>query len=168
MWRHVPALVVIALELTVLSGCAGDEAQTARAKQTHDLATRSRPVDRALFVDTGRKRVLYAVRGIHYGIVGRFVVSCSHEGVARTVYELGQSPVTVVAAVEGRGASRAAKLLPGERLRGGAKRSGIERWIVLAGGEPESIRLDATLLVRPERSVGCEFTMRGAVGVTPH
>ena len=168
MLRHVWVLVSLGASIAVLPACGGDDAGQLVSGTGSDLSTRTRAIDRALFVDAGRKRVLYAVRGIHYGTVGRFVVSCSRAGVARTVYALSEKSPDSVVAVEGRGSSRATKLRPGRVLPGGSRRSGIEEWIVLTGGKPESIRLDASLLVRPEPALGCEFTMRGSVAVTPH
>jgi len=169
MLRSVLALTIVSAVVSGFAACGGDEARSAGAQSASDLRTRTRSIDRTLSVDTGHARVLYSVRGLHYGTVGRFVVSCSRSGVARTVYELAKKSPDAVVAVDGRGASRAGKLRSGvERFPGGSKRSGIEQWIVLTGGQPESIRLDASLLVRPEPGLGCDFSMRGTVVISLH
>jgi len=168
MLRDVWVIVSLGASIFVLPACGGDDAGQLVSETGSYLSTRTRAIDRALFVDAGRKRVLYVVRGIHYETVGRFVVSCSRAGAARTVYALSERSPDSVVAVEGRGSSRATKLRPRRLLPGGSRRSGIEEWIVLTGGKPESIRLDASLLVRQEPALGCEFKMRGTVAVTPH
>ena len=151
------------------AACGGGASPSSGAGPASDVSTRNRTVDRAVSVATGRTRVLYAVRGFHYGTVGRFVVSCSRVGVAKTAYVLAETGPSTVVAVDGRGASRASKLHPSnERLNGGSRRSGIEHWIVFTGGEPEGIRLDASLLVRSEPGLGCEFTVRGTIAIVRH
>jgi hypothetical protein len=168
MALRIPPLVIVAAAVSVLAACGGRDAETTGSRAASSASTRVRPIDRTLFVNTGREQVLYTLRGVHYGAVGRFLVSCRPGGVAKTLYVLTSRSTDAVVAVDGRGTSRAAKLRPEGHLLGSSKRSGIEQWIVLAGGKPESIRLDASLLVRPEHSLGCEFTIRGSAEIAPH
>jgi hypothetical protein len=129
-------------------------------------AQRVRPIETSLSLSPGQARALYAVRGVSYGTVGRFFVTCPRSGRARTAYVLARG-LSATVAVDGRGASRGRRLhASGSRLVGGTKPSGIERWVVRTGGKPESIELDASLLVLSGRS--CEFALSGRVVVTRH
>jgi hypothetical protein len=167
MVRRVLGFVIVCITVASFAACGGG--RTNNAQPSAEMAPHARRVDVALSLDLGRARALYSVRGRHYGTVGRLVAACSSRGVPRTEYVLERPIVDAVVAVDGRGTSRAVQLHSGSRrLQGGTKRAGIEQWIVITGGEPESIRLDASVLVRPVAGLGCEFSMQGAVVVTSH
>jgi hypothetical protein len=55
-------------------------------------------------------------------------------------------------------------------LSGGVAPSGIEHWIVTAGGEPEEIDADAFLTVFSARDAHgyCEFALRGRLQINLH
>jgi hypothetical protein len=169
MMRNVLCLVLVGAVVYALAASADRDAGAA-ASPISSSSTRVRAIDRALTLYPGRARSLYALRGYYYGRVGRFVVSCTRTGFARTAYQLGEAGPDATVAVDGRGDSRAAKLVPPSgTLPGGSRRSGIEQWIVLTGGKPESIRLDTSLLVVSAKAVGgCAFSLRGTVAIRLH
>jgi hypothetical protein len=132
---------------------------------------------RVRLVDVGQSarptelRTLFVLEGYHYGPLGRFVVSCTRAGIPQTRYVTATHAPTTLIAVDGRGVARGAKLgLEGRSLSGGSSRSGIEHWIVSTGGEPEELRLDASLVAFSEASApgACEFSLRGRLELTLH
>src|SRR5437868_1487283 len=146
--------VLLALAPVVLVvGCSGGVRHPAEASphqtQTHRLGVpfRSSPTGRvggagtsttSIDVGTslrrGETKTLYSVRG-HSHEIGRFVVSCGPSGRPQSAYVVAGGADTLVA-VEGRGASDAARVLSGRRLAGGT-RPGLERWMLLEGTEAE-------------------------------
>jgi hypothetical protein len=79
-----------------------------------------------------------------------------------TAYVVSPGSANTVVAIEGRGVSRAADVLPGGRL-GGGRGSGLERWIAALGREPEDLRLDVTVVALRAGAHGpsCELSANG-------
>jgi hypothetical protein len=160
-------LVVISVAVLAALGGVGADSAISRPAST----TRITSINTTLTVQPGRAATLYSVHGFHYGAVGRFATACTDSGLARVTYVLDRLSPDALVAVDGRGAARGAKLAPPRRsLPGGGKPSGIEHWIVLTGGEPETIELDASLFVISAKSgLGyCDFLLRGTLKVKPH
>jgi hypothetical protein len=139
-----------------------------------------RAVEGSASVAPGGTRSLYSVRGF-YGRVGEFSASCTSSGIARTFYTpdayYAGPPVI---AVEGRGASRAARpIASAPFLRGpimsrpfpgGPKPSGIEHWIMYTGGKPENVSFDVTLLALSTQPglPSCAFSLNGTLVIRRH
>lgn len=160
------SLVVISIAVLAVLGGGPDSAISRSASSTRVLS-----IERPLTVQPGHAAILYSVHGFHYRAVGRFSTACTDSGLARTTYVLGRLSPDALVAVDGRGAARGAKLAPPKRsLPGGEKPSGIEHWIVLTGGQPETIKLDASLFVISAKSgLGyCDFLLRGTLTIKPH
>jgi hypothetical protein len=130
------------------------------AGATATSPSRRSGVDVAASLRRGQTKTLYAVKG-RSGTIGRFVVACTSSGRPRSGYVVSGADTLV--AVEGRGAARAAKVLPGKRLAGGA-RPGLERWVLSEGTEAEEVSADLTLTAFSGRLFGngCEFDLRGS------
>jgi hypothetical protein len=130
------------------------------AGATAPSSSKKRGIDVGTSLRRGQTKTLYAVRG-RSSRIGRFVVTCSSSGRPRSAYVVTGADTLV--AVEGRGASRAAKVLPGKRLAGGV-RPGLERWVLSEGTEAEEVSADLSLTAFTGRlfANGCEFALRGS------
>jgi hypothetical protein len=120
-------------------------------------------INGSLTLPPGKTGTLYIVSGIRYGVLGRFVASCTRSGLARTSYADGHS-LSGLLIIDGRGASRGANLAVLKRaFPGGVKASGIEHWVMSTGGKPESISFDVSVRVlSATTNIGyCEFSLSG-------
>lgn len=130
----------------------------------------ARPVKGALTLKEGQSRSIFTLRGFSYGAVGRFFAACSRSGLAKTLYRPSSDAPDALVAVDGRGTARGANLVARQSLRGGNKGSGIEQWVVITGGQPEDIELEAGLVVISANSGRgyCHFSLHGSVVVNRH
>jgi len=162
-WSLIVAIAAV-LAVLLLGKAGGSSGASTNAMQ------RTRVIASALTLEPGRTRTLYSVRGVGYGTVGRFIATCARSGRAETTYRLSANAPDALVAVDGRGSARGAKLTPPGSLRGGSRASGIERWIVLTGGKPEEIEVDASLLaISANTGLGfCELSLRGRVAIRRH
>jgi hypothetical protein len=142
--------------LLLTAGCSSEIRQRAAATSSSARSA----VDVGASLRRGQTKTLYAVEG-RSSRIGRFVVTCSSSGQPRSAYVVTGADTLV--AVEGRGASRAARVLPGKRLAGGA-RPGLERWVLSEGTEAEEVSADLSLTAFTGRLFGngCEFELRGS------
>jgi hypothetical protein len=151
-------IAIVGVSLFASSGCGGT-ATVPPASQ----GTVTRAVDAAVSVAPGTSRVIFAVRG-RSEVIGRFVGTCSRRAGPRTEYRPTRRAADATAAVDGRGVSRAATVVFGQRLVGGNRASGIEHWLVRMGRESEDVTVDASLEIIRERGSGdCTFWLYGSV-----
>ena len=163
--------LLIVVPVAVLAGLIARDGAESTALSRSVTPARVRSIDIRLTQAPGDAHVLYSVRGYHYGRVGRFLASCTDSGLARTSDVLGERGPDALVAVDGRGAAHGAKLAaPNRSLPGGSEPAGIERWIVRTGGQPEEIRLEASLLVNSAKTGRgyCEFSLRGTLVIAMH
>jgi hypothetical protein len=140
------------------------------ASTAEPAPARIQVVDTSLSLRPGEARRLFVLRGFHYGVLGRFVAKCDMTRPVRTRYVAARTAPDELVAVDGRGTARGAKLgLEARMLAGGSAASGIEHWIVSAGGEPEEVRLDAALVAFPASSGpdACELSLHGRLEIQP-
>jgi hypothetical protein len=127
------------------------------------VGTTRHPVASGLSLARGRGGVLVHVRG-RYGDDGRLLARCLRSGEPLTTYAVSAGSADTVTAVDGRGVSRAADVLPGRRLSGG-RGSGLERWVASMSREPEDLRLDVTVVALRAGAHGpsCEVSATGTL-----
>jgi hypothetical protein len=130
------------------------------AGATASNSSRRSGVDAGVSLRRGQTKALYTLKG-RSSSIGRFVVTCTSGGQPRSAYIVTGADTLV--AVEGRGASRAAKVLRGKRLAGGA-RPGLEHWVLSEGTKAEEVSADLSLMAfsGPLFGNGCEFDLRGS------
>jgi hypothetical protein len=130
-----------------------------------------RTLDSTRAVRPGGVATLAVIRGVHYHLLGWLRGSCSAAGRASTRYRLSNVSTDTLVSIRGRGVSRHAHLsAPGASIAGGVSGAGSERWTVAAGGEPEDVKVTATIAVRPAGSStgSCRFRLRGTVAIREH
>ena len=115
----------------------------------------------------GEAVTLYSVSGQRELDVGRFIVSCTRDGLARTSYK-NSGILSALIAVDGRGASRGANTTGA--VSGGVKPSGIEHWIMSTASKLENIYLDAFLMVISAQTGhgNCYFSLSGKLVTQTH
>lgn len=148
------------------SGCGGaDSADDKLRPQAAPTGPgiEGRTIDAAVSVQKGAARVIYTIRGRH-GSVGRFIGTCRLRRTPRTAYSPTRRAATAIAAVDGRGVSRAATVVYGDRLNGGTRPSGLEQWLIRMGRKSEDVTVEASLeIVRERGSPDCTFWLYGSI-----
>jgi hypothetical protein len=125
-------------------------------------ATETHTIDAAVSVPPGSSRVIYSVHG-RSAAFGRFVGACRKRAAPVTVYEPTREAADATVAVDGRGVSRAATVVYGQRLNGGRGPSGVEHWLIRMGRENEEVTVEASLeVVRQRGSPDCTFWLYGS------
>jgi hypothetical protein len=131
----------------------------------------TRRIDVALSLRKGESgRTLYVVRD-DVSRVGIFVVGCDADGSpAPTAYRVPPRGTNVDAAVDGRGVSRAERIvLEGDELTGGSG-PGLEHWVTAMSREPDEVLVDATLTAFGASASNpvCTFALHGTARITRH
>jgi hypothetical protein len=146
------------------SGCgAADSPQAEAQRMRTGPGIERRTIDASVSVRPGASGVIYIARGRH-GPIGRFLGVCRSGGTPRTAYEPTPQAATAIAAVDGRGVSRAATVVPRQRLSGGNRRSGLERWLIRMGRKSEDVTLEASMqVVRQRGGPDCTFWLYGSM-----
>ena len=130
-----------------------------------------RILDSTRIVRPGGVATLAVIRGVHYHLLGWLRGSCSAGGAASTRYRLSNVSTDTLVTIHGRGVTRHAHLAaPGRSIAGGVAGAGTERWTIAAGGEPEDVKVTATVAVTPAGSYAgsCHFRVRGTVAIREH
>jgi hypothetical protein len=157
-------IVGVAVVSPFASGCGGG-LSSGGAPHTQPVAstTVKHAIDAAVSVPPSSSRVIYAIHG-RTATLGRFVGVCRKQAAPRTAYEPTRNAADAIAAVDGRGASRAATVTFGQRLNGGDQPSGLEHWLIRMGRESEAVTVEASLeVVRQHGSPACTFWLYGSI-----
>jgi hypothetical protein len=160
----VATAVVILLAAT---GCGGERSSGVAAHDQDEArtgaATTKRKIDASVSVPRGDSGVIYLVHG-RSAVIGRFIGTCPERAEPRTAYEPTRQAADGLAAVDGRGASRAGTVLFGRGLHGGHQPSGLEQWLIRMSRESEEVTVNASLeVVRQRGSPDCTFWLYGSL-----
>jgi hypothetical protein len=157
---------IAGVSLFAASGCGGTTSSPRHsAVQLAADAIVKHTIDAAVSVPPGSSRVIYAVPE-RSAVIGRFLGTCPEGAAPRTEYRPTRRAADAIAAVDGRGVSRAATVVFGQRLNGGHRTSGLEQWLVRTGRESENVTVDASLeIVRERGSPDCTFWLYGSLTV---
>jgi hypothetical protein len=161
-----PIVGVALVGLFAASGCGGGDASRGSAPaERARSALEKRAIGAAVSVSPGSSRLIYAVHG-RSAVIGRFVGKCFMRSAPGTAYRPARQAADTIAAVDGRGVSRAATVVFGQRLNGGVRSSGLEQWLIRMGRESEGVTVNALLeVVRERGSPDCTFALYGSVVV---
>jgi hypothetical protein len=157
---------VAVVSLFAASGCGGGLASGGASHTQRVASTTVRhAIDASVSVAPSRSRVIYTIHG-RTAAIGRFVGMCPKKATPRTAYEPTREAADAIAAVNGRGVSRAATLTFGQRLDGGDRATGLEHWLIRMGRESETVTVEASLeVVRQRGSPDCSFWLYGSVAL---
>jgi hypothetical protein len=160
--RRTVGLAVVAV--FAASGCgAGASSRVKPQTMRPGPWTEKRTIDTGVSVRRGTCHLIYTAHG-RSGPIGRFVGVCPSRGTPRTAYEATRQAADAIAAVDGRGVSRAATVVAGQRVSGGDRESGLEHWFIRMGREPEDVTLEGSLEVVQQRgSPDCTFWLYGSI-----
>lgn len=140
---------------------------------THDASSASRnassltrrSIEAFLSLRPGETKAIYVVRG-RRGPIGQFTVACSRSTTPSTAYAVRPLAADSLVAVDGRGVSRGAVVLPGRSIRGASGPAGLEQWAVRMSRKPEDVTVDATLTALGKSLYGpCTFWLQGSMTV---
>src|SRR6266849_8630982 len=152
-----PIVGVAVACLFAASGCGGTTSRGTRHTERAPGTTAKHMIDAGVSVRPSSSRMIYAIHG-RSATIGRFVGVCRKQAAPRTAYEPTRNAADAIAAVDGRGVSRAATVTFGQRLNGGDQPSGLEHWLIRMGRESEEVTVEASLeVVRQRGSPACTF-----------
>lgn len=158
-----PLVGVAVAILFAASGCGGTTSHGTQHTERAAGTTAKYTIDASVSVPPSSSRVIYAIHG-RTATIGRFVGVCRKQAAPRTAYEPTRNAADAIAAVDGRGVSRAATVTFGQRLNGGDQPSGLEHWLIRMGRESEEVTVEASLeVVRQRGSPACSFWLYGSI-----